>query len=168
MISKGIALTPYPCDIVEGVIRSCGCSFMGNPADCLWLLDYIVKQNLFGHPISIDHQSTADWLYTVYIFSFIYIYSVYGTVYSVHPVYILCTSLSSFIPYERVYTHTHTYWNLSLLQLARSPNLDRKYVNEMYILSWLVMLNAWRLNCGSHNGVMSPFYTIVKFSFLVS
>ena len=34
-----------------------------------------------------------------------------------------------------VSTHTHTYWNLSHLQLARSPNLDRKYVNEMYILS---------------------------------
>ena len=166
MISKGIALTPYPCDIVEGVIRSCGCSFMGNPADCSWLLDYIVKQNLFGHPISIDHQSTADWLYTVYIFSFIYILCVWYCVQctpSVHTVYILIILYSLW-----TCLHTHTYWNLSHLQLARSPNLDRKYVNEMYILSWLVMLNAWRLNCGSHNGVMSPFYTIVKFSFLVS
>ena len=138
---------------MEGVIRSirsCGCSFMGNPADCLWLLDYIVKQKLFGHPISIDHQSTADWLYTVYIFSFIY--SVYGTVYT------QCTycvhRYHPLIPYERVYTHTHPYWNLSHLQPARSPNLDRKYVNEMYILSLLVMFNAWRLNCRSQNGAI--------------
>ena len=159
MISKGIALTPYPCDIVEGVmrsIRSCGCSSMGNPADCLWLLDYIVKQNLFGHPISKDHQSIAERLYTVYIQ-----YTLCMGLYipSAHTVDILKFPMN---------VSTHTYWNSSHLQLARSPNLDRKYVDEMYILSWLVMLNAWRLNCGSHNGVMFPFYTIVKFSFLVS